>query len=679
MRRLSAIMFTDMVGYSALTQKNEALALELLDAHRRILRPFFPKHGGREIETAGDSFFVEFSSAVEAANCAIEIQEALYERNKTEPDDRRIRVRIGLHIGDVVYMDDHVHGDGVNIAARLEPLAAPGGICISEDVARQIRNKVLYAIIPLGAEKLKNIAMPMDIYCIALPWISQQQQSQRKPFWKKLIIYGVGFAALLLLGFLAFWFFRSQKAGPRESSHSEHRLAVLPFKNISANTDDEYFADGMTEELISTLAKIGGLSVIARTSVMKYKVTSKDVLQIGEELMVGTILEGSVRKTADKARINVTLLNASNQERIWSAEYTKDLKDIFMVQSEIAQNVADELKIRLVASEMEQLEKNATVDPVAANEYSVGGSLLNQRTPQSIQNAITHFEKAVNRDPAFTRAYAKLAYCYTLIGVAGYGDIDRNVAETKAKEAITKALEIDPDLAEARAALAYIKFRIDWDWEGAEREFKKAIALKPGYATAHEWYALYLAVQGRLDEALGEMNKAFMLDPQSPSVNTGLARIYQFRNETDKSILQVNKTLGIDSNYAEAYFTAGMTYFKRREYEKALPNLNKAILLANRRPVMLCMLGAVYAKMGKIEQARQLLAELETPPINNDKRYAIAIIKSHIGQGEEAYNILEKLIDEKYGIMIYMNTDSTFFQQGGNPRFKQLLKKMNLK
>ena len=161
-----------------------------------------------------------------------------------------------------------------------------------------------------------------------------------------------------------------------------------------------------------------------------------------------------------------------------------------------------------------------------------------------------------------------------------------------------------------------------------------------------------------------------MLDPQSPSVNTGLARIYQFRNETERAIIQVNKTLGIDSNYAEAYFTAGMTYFKRREYEKALPNLNKAIMLANRRPVMLCMLGAVYTKVGRIEQARQLLAELETPPINNDKLYAIAIIKSHLGQREEAYNILEKLIDEKYGIMIYMNTDTSFFQQGGDPRFR---------
>ena len=181
MRRLSAIMFTDMVGYSALTQKNEALALELLSEHRQILRPVFAEHGGREIETAGDSFFVEFNSAVEATKCAIQIQKELNDRNKSIPEEKHIRIRIGLHIGDVVYLDEHVHGDGVNIAARMEPLAQPGGICISEDVARQIRNKIPYPVLKLPDEKLKNISMPMDVYCIALPWLKQDVRTKTLP------------------------------------------------------------------------------------------------------------------------------------------------------------------------------------------------------------------------------------------------------------------------------------------------------------------------------------------------------------------------------------------------------------------------------------------------------------------------------------------------------------------
>jgi tetratricopeptide (TPR) repeat protein len=433
----------------------------------------------------------------------------------------------------------------------------------------------------------------------------------------------------------------------------------------------------MTEELISTLSKIGGLNVIARTSVMKYKTTDKNIAQISDELMVGTILEGSVRKSENKARITVTLIDASNQEQIWSNGYDRDLKDIFMTQSEIAEKVAEELKIRLISSEKEQLQKNQTTDMIAYQEYLIGNHFLNQRTPQGIQSAIIHFEKAVGRDPAFALAYTNLAYCYTLIGAAGYGNIPRVMAEQKAKDAVMKALEIDSTLAEAHAALGYIKFRIDWDWDGAESEFKKAIALKPGYATAHEWYALFLAIHARLDEALKEMQVAYRLDPVSSNVNTGLARIYHFRSETDKALAQVHKTLKMDSSYAEAYFTAGMIYHKRKEYEKAIPYLQKAITLANRRPVMLSMLGTVYASLGKLDLVRPLLAELESPPLNNDKYYAIAIIKSNLDQDDEAFEMLNKLIDDKYGVMIYMKVDRSFFKQGNDPRYEKMLQKMN--
>ena len=675
MRRLSAIMFTDIVGYSALTQKNEALALELLDEHRKIVRPFFTKHDGREIKTAGDSFFAEFNSAVEATHCAIAIQEALHLRNKTAPQDQRVQIRIGLHIGDVVYTDQDVYGDGVNIAARMEPLAKPGGICVSEDVARQVRNKVAYPIVKLGKEKLKNISMPMDVYSVQLPWITQAKIQKTKFPVKKTIIY-----SLLLLGVFiligSYFFTKNQQS--KEPSHSRLRLAVLPLSNISNDPKDEYFADGMTEEIISNLSKIGGLNVIARTSIMKYKAIDKNISQIGNELMVGTILEGSVRKSENKARITVQLINVSTQEPTWSKYYDRELKDIFMIQSEIAQNVADELKIRLVSSEKEQLAKNHTSNSIAFEEYLVGKNYLNKRTPESIQASIPHFEKSILEDAEFALPYASLAYAYTLIGVAGYGNIPRVVAETKAKEAVMKALQIDETLAEAHAALGYIKFRIDWDWKGAEKEFKRAIELKPSYATAHEWYALFLAIHERLDEALSEIQIAYQLDPLSLSVNNGLARIYHFRNETDKAINQIDKTLALDSNYAEGYFSVGMTYYKTNEYEKAVAALKKAINLAKRRPVMLAVLGAVYAKIGNTDEAKKLLAELQLPPLNNDKLYGIAVIKSKLGQMDEALNILEKLADEKYGIMIYMKVEKRFFYEPNNPTYQRIGRKIGL-
>jgi Tfp pilus assembly protein PilF len=204
----------------------------------------------------------------------------------------------------------------------------------------------------------------------------------------------------------------------------------------------------------------------------------------------------------------------------------------------------------------------------AYQEYLIGRYFLNQKTPESVQAALVHFENAIKEDSAFALPYASLAYCYTLIGVAGYGGMARDTAETKAKAAVMKALQIDASLAEAHASLAYLKFRFDWDWKGADVEFKKAIALKPGYATAHEWYGLFLAVQVKLDEALKEMQTAYQLDPLSPSVNNGLARIYHFRKENDKVVTQVNKTLALDSNYAEAYFTQGINYFEQKDYQK---------------------------------------------------------------------------------------------------------------
>lgn len=667
-------MFTDMVGYSALTQRNEALALELLAEHRTILRPFFEKHQGREIETAGDSFFVEFNSAVEATNCAIEIQKTLHERNLQQPTERAILLRIGIHIGDVVYIDQHVHGDGVNIAARLEPKSKPGGICISEDVARQIRNKIEYPVVKLGDEKLKNISMPMEIYCIQLPWLSglpKQRSAQRTRNPLKLI--GLVVAILLIAG-AAFLMFKHNNVSA--SPNTRNRVAVLPLKNISNNPNDEYFADGMTEELISSISKISGLNVIARTSTMKYKQTTKDISQIGRELMVGAILEGSVRKIANKARITVQLIDVSTQENLWSMDYDRELSDIFTIQSEIATNIASELKVRLVQSEKDQLDKSLTTNPTAYQEYLVGKHYLNQRTAESIRSALEHFEKSVAEDAGFALPYTQIAYCYTLMGVAGYGNLPRVEAESKAREAVMKALALDSTLAEARAALGYLKFRIDWDWDGAERELKRAVQLKPGYATAHEWLGLLLGVRVRLDEALSEMKTAVDLDPLSASVNTGLARVYHFRNENKESLEQIRKTLEIEPGYADAHFSAGMTYFRLGDYRNSEKELNKAIELSGRRPVMLGMLARTYISSNRTDDARKLLKELEEPPVYNDKLYAIAIIKNFLGEDDEAYAILNKLIDEKYGIMIYLKVERRLFENNTDPRYLVLMKKM---
>src|SRR5207245_22563 len=268
-------MFTDMVGFTSLSQKNEALGLELLQEHRRLLRPLFPKHNGREIKTIGDSFLVEFASALEALRCAFDIQQLMNELDVNRAPEKRILLRVGIHLGDVVHGEKDVQGDAVNVASRIEPLASPGGITITEQVYHQIRNKFEFPFVSLGQQSLKNVHDPVEVYRVVFPWEMQLSN---------------------------------------EPSLEKRRIAVMPFTNISPDPRDEYFADGMTEELISTLSRIGELRVISRTSVMHYKGTSKNLGEIARELRVGSILEGSVRKASDDLRITAQLIDTGNDE-----------------------------------------------------------------------------------------------------------------------------------------------------------------------------------------------------------------------------------------------------------------------------------------------------------------------------------------------------------------------------
>ena len=285
-RRLAAIMFTDLVGYTALTQRNEALAMQLLEEHRRLVRPFFPKHNGREVKTIGDAFLVEFASALEATRCAFDIQQSLNELNSGRQEDRRVLLRVGIHLGDVIHDQNDVYGDAVNIASRIEPLASPGGICVSQQVYDQIKNKFEFPLSTLGEKTLKNVSEPVEVYRVILPW---------------------------------------EKKSESESSLEKTRIAVLPFTNMSSNPEEGYFADGMTEELITSLSGVRQLTVIARTSVMGYKGTTKKVREIGRELEVGSVLEGSVRKAGNKVRITAQLIDAATEGHLWAQNYDRQL------------------------------------------------------------------------------------------------------------------------------------------------------------------------------------------------------------------------------------------------------------------------------------------------------------------------------------------------------------------
>jgi adenylate cyclase len=669
-------MFTDMVGYSALSQRNEALALELLEEHRRLLRPLFPARGGREIKTIGDAFLVEFASALEAATCAVEMQRALHTRNVAAAPDRRILVRIGLHAGDVVHKAGDVFGDGVNIAARIEPLAEAGGICVSEDIARQVQNKLAgCTLVKLGAGELKNIAVPVEIYRLSLPWQERRLALADRAaflFAKKSVRRALVAAAAVLVLAGAFWLRRPAAAN---AAGAEKRLAVLPLRNVGGDAHDEYFAEGMTEELISSLSSLHELSVIARTSITKFKDTRLDVGEIGRALDVGSVLEGSVRLMGERARITVSLVDVATQKTLWTQEFNPTIKDVFAVQSAIAMSVTEALKVRLLAGEKSQLERRGAGDPEATRAYLLGRSELNQRTGPAVINAIGHFTQAVALDPSFALADAALAEAYTLAGNAGYGNLPRDEAIRHARDFATRALAKDDSLAEAHAAHAYVLFRIDWDWAGAEAGFRRALALKPGYARAHEQLGLLLAILRRFPEAMTEFQRARDLDPLSLTVRNGVGRALHFQRRYDEAIAQFQQALALDPKFPESHFNLGLTYLAMGRYDEAIATLETALQLSNNRTVIAAMLGVAQGFAGrKVEAQRiydEMLAKSESP-------YYLAILSAGLGQNDRAFRYFDAAVAQRDGVMIYMAAEPVFAALAADPRFGVFLRKMGL-
>src|SRR6266567_3707257 len=426
-RKLAAIMFTDMVGYSALAQRDDKLALELLEEHRRLLREIFPRFHGTEIKTIGDAFLVEFGSALEAAQCAIEIQRTLAKRNHDVTSDRRIELKIGIHIGDVMHRDGDVYGDGVNIASRIEQLAGAGGICVSMDVERQIRNALEARFEKFGSADLKNIKLPMDLFRIVLPWEKGAEFPAKRTSKKSPLL--VPSVVLLILALLAGWWWM-QRSSKNQLSVAAHALpaaptntpdqksvAVLPFVNLSDDKGSEYFSDGVSEELLTVLQKIPGLRVAARTSAFSFKGKNATAQEIGQKLGVARLVDGSVRKSGDNVRIAARLTRADTGEQLWSENYTRDLKDVFAVQTELAQTIVAQLRGQLtggaadpvIQAQVQAAEKGGTKNVEAHQQYLQGRFYSDRHSEAGAAQALTAYQRAVQLDPSFALAWAGLA------------------------------------------------------------------------------------------------------------------------------------------------------------------------------------------------------------------------------------------------------------------------------
>ncbi len=637
-RRLAAIMFTDIAGYTSLAQRDEVLAIRLLEEHRALVRPSFPKHGGREVKTIGDAFLVEFDSALEAVRCAYDVQQSLHELNQGRPADRKIEVRVGIHLGDVIRSQNDIYGDAVNVASRIEPLAVPGGICISEQVHDQVKNKLEFPLASLGRMSLKNVSGTVEVFRVILPWERQDVVGQ----------------------------------GPDRS-----RVAVLPFANMSPDPNDEFFADGMTEELISTLSRIRGLKVISRTSAMRYKDTSKSVGEIAKELNVGSLVEGSVRKASDDLRISAQLIDGRSDEHLWSQDYDRRLENVFAVQREIAQSVAEALRVELLPSERKDLGEAPTGNPEAYTLYLKGRHLWNERSREGTDSAIKYFEKAIEVDPKFALAFAGLSDSYLIY--QNYGWWVPREAFPKAKEFSLKAIELNPRLAEAHVSLASILAEYEHRWQRAEEEYKLAATLKASYSTTYHWYSLLLRFVGRLKESLAQIERASSLDPLSQVIGVNLGIELVSVGRVEEAIGQLRKMVEYSPEYPQAHCELGWAYYAESRNDEALDELRKSTALSGGDPHYKGELACLLGFLGMREEANSLIDELltlsERAYVNKVK---IAFALFGAGRRDEAFDNLEKGYEDGSDTILYFRSHLGFEDFTKDTRWVSLEKRLGL-
>ena len=574
-RKLAAIMFADMVGYTALSQRNEALALELLSHFVALLRPLFVRFQGKEIKTIGDAFLVEFASALSAAQCAVEIQRLLYTYNAEAPEERHILVRIGLHVGDIVRREGDVFGDSVNIASRIQPTADPGGISVSEDVARQIRNKLDVPLVELQPRTLKNIQYPLRIFALQLPWLS----------------------SLNVVGSDA-----PQSTSPLPS------VAVLPFVNMSDDPGNEYFSDGLSEELINALSQLEGLHVTARTSAFQFRGKELDVREIGRQLNVSTVLEGSVRKGGNRLRITAQLINVMDGYHLWSERFDRDVKDVFAVQDEIAMAVVEKLKVELLEGEKEKVTKRYTRDEKAYQLYLKGRYHWNKRYPRAMLMAVDYFQQAIDKDPRYAPPYVGIADVFNML--AEFGFVQPQDAYLKSRTLLQKAQEIDDSLSELYVSLGLITYCFEWDLPAAERHVRHSIELNPQNWYAHGTRAEILAIQGRWEEAHAEVRQAMELDPLSSMAHALFGIVLVGSGRVEEGRQELSKTISMEPDQPMFHYWMGVLSLVHPVLlEKAREHLQKAFDLGVSGACG--YLGVVHALADRKEDALSCLHMLE--------------------------------------------------------------------
>jgi TolB-like protein/class 3 adenylate cyclase len=637
-RSLAAIMFADMVGYTKLMQEDESKAKLLRDRQRNVVDKSIATHNGLVMQYYGDGTLSMFTSAIKAVEAAREIQEQLQK-------DPKVPLRIGIHIGDVVHDSEGVFGDAVNVAARVQSLSVPGGVMISGKVFEEIKNHPGIKVEAFGEHDLKNVFNPISIFALANEGLSVPEQSY---------IQGI------------------------TGSH-KNSVAVLPFANFSPNPENEYFSDGITEEIINALVKLDGLQVPSRTSVFAYKNTKKDIREIGKELNVATVLEGSVRQAGNKIRVTAQLINTDDGFHIWSEKYDGELKDIFKVQDEISQKIAEKLEQNFEFSISRNLYEASTDSVVAYNHYLQGLYYWNKRTPESVQKAIDCYRKAIKKCATYTKAYSGLANCYSFLGTIGH--LKGKAAFPKAEKFALKALELNGFRGESFVSLGFVDLFYKWDYNSAEANFRKAITMEPNNEEARIALAMYYRITGDLERMFHHTKAASKIAPVSLPVLLQHGYSYWLSGKHEKAMETYEKILELDPLFRSALEGMALVYVAEEKYDKAIKVVKKYLDLVDSEYKGGTQLGYIAALKGNKKLANENLEiikkrGLANPDLNMSLDFAV--IYAAMGENDEAFTYLNKAVDEKLGAILFIKTMFPLDKLRSDIRYNQLLERMGL-
>jgi TolB-like protein/class 3 adenylate cyclase/cytochrome c-type biogenesis protein CcmH/NrfG len=671
-RRLAAILFTDIVGSTSMMQKDEQHAISINKRYVAVLKECVLPRGGEILNDFGDGSLCTFHSATEALRCAIEMQQQF----QLEP---KVPLRIGLHVGEIFFEDGKVFGDGVNVASRVQSLGIANSILFSSQINSQIKNQQEFKSVSVGRFHFKNVDEPMEVFALTNEGLTVPKKEELtgklkeieiESLRKKLIVVAV---ALLLL--ITGFFLYKQFFGHTDFAEKEKSIAVLPFTNMGNDKANEYFSDGMTDEIITQVSKIPSLKVISRTSAMQYKNSTKSLKQIAEDLGVSFVLEGEIEISGDSVRINARLIEASSDQHIWGDKYDRNIKELFTIQSEVAENIANALQTKLTPEQKKNLSKHYTENIEAYKLYRKGRWFWDKRDKVSYDSAEANYQRAIELDPDYALAYSGLADCY----IYNQQGLSQMEGIQIARDYTNKALLLDSNLAEALTTKAFIQAYEYYGQGGANEAFKKIIRDNPNYAFAHLYYGNDLSFTGNSAAAINETKKALALDPLSSVINMVLGRDYYYARNYDQAIIQLQKTKILNPNFKNTYWVLGNIFIQKKLYSQAIDAYSKLPPTTFELGLNgTLLLSYAYAASGDKIKAKSEFDKISKEDYTKVDPTLVAQFYISLGNFNEALTQLERGFNLHSILMSALKVEPPYDPIRNEPRFKILLRKMNL-